>query len=319
MFNVCLIGFGNIGRRHFEALLKINFDAKIFLIDPYEHAFDNINDYNLTSSISVEFSHNYDFLPKNIDLAIIATSSDVRRKCFEQLIEKCNVKYIIFEKILFQKVEDYDYVESELNKRGIKAWVNCARREFESYQKLKKKLSESTINSINITGGNWGFGCNGIHMLDLISYLLDDQELIINKFDINNEVIESKRKGFKEFYGRFDGICLNSDTIFSICCKDSDEDLSIIIDTDSYIYIVFEKQNIILSIDKKNAININKSDYIIEFISNTTTKAVNNIYKDGLCALSGFSKSKELHLKFIKPVLEFLNEVLGETNICPIT
>ena len=319
MFNVCLIGFGNIGRRHFEALLKINFDAKIFLIDPYEHAFDNINDYNLTSSISVEFSHNYDFLPKNIDLAIIATSSDVRRKCFEQLIEKCNVKYIIFEKILFQKVEDYDYVESELNKRGIKAWVNCARREFESYQKLKKKLSESTINSINITGGNWGFGCNGIHMLDLISYLLDDQELIINKFDINNEVIESKRKGFKEFYGRFDGICLNSDTIFSICCKDSDEDLSIIIDTDSYIYIVFEKQNIILSIDKKNAININKSDYIIEFISNTTTKAVNNIYKDGLCALTGFSKSKELHLKFIKPVLEFLNEVLGETNICPIT
>ena len=197
--------------------------------------------------------------------------------------------------------------------------MNCARREFESYQKLKKKLSESTINSINITGGNWGFGCNGIHMLDLISYLLDDQELIINKFDINNEVIESKRKGFKEFYGRFDGICLNSDTIFSICCKDSDEDLSIIIDTDSYIYIVFEKQNIILSIDKKNAININKSDYIIEFISNTTTKAVNNIYKDGLCALSGFSKSKELHLKFIKPVLEFLNEVLGETNICPIT
>lgn len=319
MFNICLIGFGNIGRRHFEALLKLGFNVKVFLIDPYEHAFDNINDYNLTSNVSVEFSQNYDFLPQNIDLAIIATSSDVRRKCFEQLIEKSSVRYIIFEKVLFQRVEDYGYVEDELNKRGIKAWVNCARREFESYRELKKKLGRSTINSINIIGGNWGFGCNGIHMLDLISYLLDDQELIINKFDIINEIIESKRKGFKEFYGRFDGICLDSDTLFSVCCKDSDEDSSIIIDTYGYIYIIFEKNNILLSIDKKNPININKSDFMIEFISNTTTKVVDKIYNNGSCELAEFGKSKELHLKFINPVLEFFNRVLGETNICPIT
>lgn len=319
MFNICLIGFGNIGRRHFEALLKINFDAKIFLIDPYEHAFDNIGDYVLKPNINIEYSHGYNSLPNDVDLAIIATSSDVRRKCFEQLIKKCNVKYIIFEKVLFQRVEDYGYVEDELNKRGIKAWVNCARREFESYQELKKKLSGSTINSINIIGGNWGFGCNGIHMLDLISYLLNDQGLIINKFDIANEIIESKRKGFKEFYGRFDGICLDSDTVFSVCCKDSDEDSSMIIDTYDYIYIIFEKNNILLLVDKKNPINTNKGDFIIEFISNTTTKVVNEIYNSGSCELTEFGKSKELHLKFINPVLEFFNRVLGETNVCPIT
>ena len=319
MFNICLIGFGNIGRRHFEALLKLKFDVKIFLVDPYEQAFKNINDYSLTSNINVEFLHDYDFLPVNIDLAIIATSSSVRRMCFEKLVKKSIVKYIIFEKVLFQKIEDYDYVEDELNRRSIKAWVNCPRRLFDSYCFLRDELSRDTIESIKISGGNWGLGCNGIHMLDLISYLVYDVDLRVDIFTFGDQIFDSKRSGYKEFYGSIQGSDANNRFQFEISCDNSSDSLCITIDTVNYRYVVCEKDNVLTKTTKNTNASILKKEFSIDYVSYTTKKAVDDIICNGKCLLTSFTKSKEIHLKFIKCILDYYGNKLGDKNICPIT
>jgi hypothetical protein len=45
-----------------------------------------------------------------VDLAVIATNSDVRRSCVESLLEKSQVKNFLLEKFLFSTPEDYKVV-----------------------------------------------------------------------------------------------------------------------------------------------------------------------------------------------------------------
>lgn len=317
MFNICIIGFGNIGKRHFEALLKININANVYLIDVYELAFNNINSYNIGSNFNVKYSCDYRFLPSELDLAIIATSSDIRRDCFEKLVNSCKVRNIIFEKVLFQKVEDYNYVENELNIRGIHAWVNCARREMASYIKLKEELFGKQINNITISGGNWGLGCNGIHMLDLISYLLSDKELVIDSFAIDDLVIDSKRKGFKEIFGKIYGKSKNDDCNFEISCNNTDDSALISVETNNLIYKIYESDGMITRIDlNKSKV---ESEFLIDYVSSTSKNAISSILLNANCKLTTFKKSSELHLLFIKYIIEFFEKRGGEKGICPIT
>ena len=99
---VALIGVGSIGKRHLESLIKLKHKSDILLIDR------NLESLKFCKNTNKNIStHNFFYstqlkdLPKNIDLAIISTNSDVRREVTEQLINYTQVKYIIFEKIVF--------------------------------------------------------------------------------------------------------------------------------------------------------------------------------------------------------------------------
>ena len=45
------------------------------------------------------------------------------------------------------------------------------------------------------------FRINFVHYTDLFSYLIDSNNIIIDQFDFENEIVKSKRKNFAEFNG----------------------------------------------------------------------------------------------------------------------
>ena len=63
------------------------------------------------------------FMPAAMDIVIIATGADVRRKVIEELLEQAHVSYLLLEKVLFQRLEDYDVVASLLERKQAKAFV----------------------------------------------------------------------------------------------------------------------------------------------------------------------------------------------------
>ena len=60
----------------------------------------------------------------DIDIAIISTSSSNRAKATKVLLGYNKVKYILFEKFLFQNRKDYSEIQILLDKHSIKAWTN---------------------------------------------------------------------------------------------------------------------------------------------------------------------------------------------------
>ncbi|MDH5645508.1 MAG: dehydrogenase, partial [Candidatus Heimdallarchaeota archaeon] len=79
---IAIIGVGQIGSRHLQGLTHLSIPSKIFLVDPIEASLDvAIKRYNEIEKNNIhELIKYYEIseLPKILDLAIIATSSDIR-------------------------------------------------------------------------------------------------------------------------------------------------------------------------------------------------------------------------------------------------
>ena len=87
-FNVVLIGAGNIGSRHLQGLAKVKFPLNITVIDPFEQSLKIAEErfYQIKTKIkhSINFSQSIKNAPNQMDLAIIATSSNIRRNVIEE-------------------------------------------------------------------------------------------------------------------------------------------------------------------------------------------------------------------------------------------
>ncbi len=314
MENIAVIGIGALGRRHLQSLLELRDAYNIYGVEVNTESLLNLRE----EFKEVEFVDDIDKLPDQIEFCVISTSSNVRRTVTQQLLEHAKVRYILFEKILFQTIEDYAVVSELLKKKNCKAWVNCARREWSSYIKLKKELRGEKISTFTVSGSEWGLCCNGIHMIDLLLYLTDEADFTLAQSVFKPGIFESKRMGFKEIYGTIAGECGNG-SFFQISCTQGTE-------TPSLIMINGENKNIL--IDEGHKIYVSQrdegwewksDDFLVEFQSQLTSKVAMEILETGECKLPDFEFSKKTHIQYINMWLNEFHRQGMEGDICPIT
>lgn len=314
--NVAIIGVGALGKRHLQSMIELSEEYKIYAVEVLPEVLDDLRkEFNERINFCSAISE----LPKELEAVVIATSSNVRRVVFEKLVAHCIVKRVVFEKVLFQRVEDYVAVKKILEDNNILAWINCARREWPSYQEFKKELADANTMSITITGGEWGLGCNGIHMLDLIQYLTGSRECIIKDVNLLEGIVPSKRKGFYEVHGSVSGSCGRCETFQIVCMKDSSLPLQINITTDRVRYQISEGKGKMFVSSAENEWSMEEREFHIKFQSQLTKKVIEEIVNDNKCELPDFQESMDLHLKFIEPLLNHFERCNMEVGLCPIT
>jgi len=210
MIKIAIIGSGQIGSRHLQALSLIDRPVSIQVVDPDQNSIkmaqERFSQVQSTGNVNhIEYLKNTDELSECLDVVIVATSSNVRRSVLEKLLHYKKVQYLILEKVLFQKIEDLYFVQNLLVKKGTKSWVNCSRRMVPFYQKLKEKFNNTHILNYTVSGSKIGIGCNAIHYLDMFAYLSKQNNLKLFSNQLDKNIITSKRKGFIEFTGTLYG------------------------------------------------------------------------------------------------------------------
>ena len=315
MKNIAIIGVGALGKRHLQSMVELQDDYEIYAVEINEEA---------VKALSVEFPNvNFiktpDELPGELEAVVIATNSNIRRMLFEQLINHSNVKNIIFEKVLFQKEEDYHFVEGKLKELNINAWVNCARREWDSYKRLKKDLDSFNELHISAIGGQWGIGCNAIHILDIIEYISGCEIETIDISKLENNVFESKRKGFYEFFGTISGVAGKCKNYNISCINNSNLPFRIEITTEKSRYMIDEANNYMLVSNDASNWKWQKREFMQVYQSQMTGRVIKSIIETGTCNLPDYESSMKLHLKYILPLIDFFKANGMEENKCPIT
>ena len=322
-YNIVIIGLGQLGSRHLQSLANLDGSATIYLVDQSSESLEkaaelfrnskpsNLLELKLHTSIS---SINV----KTVDVAIVATTSLVRRAVVEELAKQCVVKYLVLEKFLFPKLEDYEAVEKILKEKNIGAWVNCTRRMYPIYKQLKEKLTTNT--AIIFSGSNWGLGCNGIHLLDLSAFLSGQKRYKLNHTLIDKEVIKSKRDGYIEFTGTITGYSNNQQSLITLTSYLQESiPFTITIQCEGKHYIIVESQKKIITIDI-NSQTITEESIVIPFQSQLTSIVVNNLLNTGTCELTEYEESKNLHYAYLDTLIKSLHENSNiETAICQIT
>jgi len=324
--NIVIIGVGGIGSRHLQALSKMTRPVNIQVVDPSQESITKaklIIENEPSSQVkNIAYYPNMGSLSKEIDVAIIAVTSGIRRKVTEELLSVSNVKNIIFEKVLFTKIEDYYIIQQLLIERNIHAWVNCARRSWEFYKSLRLLFSDVNYINITVSGKDWGLGCNSIHYLDLLAYLLDDiKEINIDISNLDKEITNSKRSKYIEFTGTLKGTMGPNKFIFISTIFDSES--KIIIESDICKCIIYETVPIgTAKISKKSKDENwyeNKVEFPIQYQSGLTNLVVQDILNTGDCVLTPYDYSLLLHIPIINAFLSKLRYESGPTDICNIT
>ncbi len=326
MKKIALIGAGQLGSRHLQALAKLDIRSKIFVIDPSAESLkiakSRFEEMAGNGKIlhDVIFSDNIETIDREIDLGIVATSSNVRLKVLDTLLTFSEVKNLILEKVLFRKVGEYEIASEMIKERGVMAWVNCTRRMWDVYKTLHKQLNEGKILSFYAYGSDWGLASNAIHILDLISYLSCREEYRINSIDINEDIFESKRKGFIEFNGSLNGT-FGEDISFSITSfKDGNFPFTVEILTEKGRYIISEGTQKKIQSLKENEWKYVEETFRVPYQSELTNAAAKNIFENSECDLTTYESSKKLHLTYIKSLNKAISKIKNEeVTECPIT
>ena len=98
----------------------MNLKKEIHILDKYEVIKKFRNKNNLDRSYKICLHDSLSSVPKNLDIIIISTNSDIRAKITQDLIKIVKTKFIIFEKFLFQKENDYKTIISKIKKRKLR-------------------------------------------------------------------------------------------------------------------------------------------------------------------------------------------------------
>jgi predicted dehydrogenase len=318
---ITLIGCGNIGSRHLQAIVKLKESITIEIVEPDLKA-QKLAKSRLNEIKYNEFKHTF-FWHKSLskiknksDLVIVATNSKGRINLIEKLLCLDHKRFII-EKIVCQSSEEYKKLLFLFKKFHAKGWVNTNRRYFNAYQTIKEKFSDSKYIQISVFAGNSGLGTNAIHYLDLFSWMVNENKIKLNGEFLENKILKNKRgPNFKEFLGTIIGFNKNSFVSLTFFPAKA-ESFIVKIYGEGRFASVDELKEQGYFMNKKGKVKINGK---FGHTSELTTKIIQDIFSKDDCLLPTLKDSSYLHKELFRIFNKHLKKTLNkDVKFCPIT
>lgn len=317
MYKAAIIGAGQLGSRHLQGLKTASLPFEIWVMDKsnesLEIAKQRYDQVDIIGEKQLHLIQSIEELPHELDYVVVATGSMPRAFLVKQLLAHTDVKYMILEKVLFPKLDDYDEIGNLIKEKGVRTWVNCARRMFGVNHEVASLLDQTPL-EMSYEGTDWGLCCNAIHLIDLFMMFTNENSYSLDTTELIPKVEESKRKGYIEFYGTLTIKTPKGSTLKLVCSKEN-------LENDTQIQI--SQGDSIIRIDEiKGVLNVNgkTSSFRLPYQSETTGTYADMLIKMGYCSLTPFELSSKYHKIFIKEMLDFYNKVSGvETDLLPIT
>lgn len=315
MKQILIIGAGQIGSRHLQGVLKSNLELEVSVVDPNPLSLIIAKSRadEIKHNKSINFLESIEFVSKKIDIAIVATNANVREKIVAELLQSITVEFLILEKVLFQDLAAYEKIGKLIQNKNVKTWVNHPRRVFEHYQEIKKHIDENNLilKSFLVTGNNWGLGCNGLHLLDICSYLSNNSRIeTINTNQLDKYILPSKREEFIEFTGRI-SVYFENNLNAEINSNNAESgSITIFIATEKDRWLIHESNKItVIHLDDKQETPLKIAEFNPQFQSNLSTFLVQDLITLKSCKLPTYKEACKIHKPFIKALLNFQNEI----------
>lgn len=300
--SIAVVGVGGIGRRHLEALAKARNNLRIFVIDPNSNslAFAQYHASTVFKTLAaMTFHNNAEALPEELDLAIIATTADVRRRALETLLSRSRPRYLVLEKPLFQEIGDYEAVAKRLDAGGVTAWVNCPRRMWPQYVQLRDQLAGSLDLTMHVvTGPGTGLGSNAIHMIDLLAFLSRDSEIEVDASRLHAYQGPTKRNSV-EFTGTLIVTTRTGATLFYTAFSQGSNPLRLSVEAPGFRLLFEEFAYEAQRSDAAGGWKWQTNNAGPIFQSSLTNLVADQLIEQGICGLTPYSESAALHLPMV--------------------
>ena len=323
-FNVLIIGSGNIGKHHLTGISSLS-NTNIFVVEKNKKIIKKLKS-NKKFFKKVNFYEKIINFKKNIDLVILATTSNERLKIINEVIKKNKIKYFIVEKVVAQTYAEFDKMQKLFKKNSIQNFINFPRRYYKIYDYVKKNIvtSNKKKNKISIIkyGRNWNLGSNIFHFIDLFCYLTNNYKIKIMENNLEKTLFFSKRKGFKEFHGSIKIKNSNGDTLLSEDHKNntiSNNMNMVCIEFKNKTFVVLEFINLLIELNSKKKGSLKYKYFKTPKQSYLTKTIVKNLIKKTQCDLPSFKETENYHKTMLNFFLKFVKKINKNIRTVPIT
>lgn len=318
MYNIAIIGVGQLGSRHLQGLKLASSSLNITVLDSNTESIKISKErYDAIPPIgekTVKYITTFDDIPSHLDLAIVATGSKPRAAIVKMLLKHAKVRYLILEKVLFPILDDYDEIASLLKSEQVRCWVNCPRRMYGMYKQIKEMVDSSKPIIMSYANENWGLCCNAIHMLDTFMFLNNADSYMMDITGLHNQLERSKRDGYIEMIGTIHFETHQGHKLTLISENNYTGFMGMRINNGDNTFMIDEVQN-------EWSLNGSLYQYRIPYQSQLTGLLVDEILISGGCSLPSYDISSSYHKLFIGTLLHKYNEIISDFNnkLLPIT
>jgi hypothetical protein len=204
MKKIALIGLGNLGKHYMSGLSKIKFKKEFFFIDTSAKNLNSAKkiwlDICNKNFFLCHFGKKLNILPKNLDLVIIATTTNARLKIIKNLINSSKIRYWIVEKPIATDIDSLNKIYKYL--KNQKVFINISRVYSKNYLYIKKKIETKKNLKLKVDGSCWNLASNAIHFIYIYFWLTNSFKKKKLSFILDVKLsYETKRKNFFDFYG----------------------------------------------------------------------------------------------------------------------
>lgn len=316
---ILLVGAGALGSRHLQSMCALP-ALEIFVIEPDVHSRQRCLQLpQIASYPHIKWYSSIAELPcKSFDVVILACSAAPRFEMAMSVLAECKVRYMILEKVVFQQTAHFSLLAQAIEASRCKVFVNCPRRLYPFYQKLRPQLNSPALH-MAVRGSNWGLACNSIHFIDLMQWFSGGNDCRVDVSELE-EIFPSKRLGYSEINGRLKVFWSNGSSLILDCQWRDAKPVEFEIEIrqqDKYLNIDELKQSFRLT-DSEHSENLTLDR--MPFQSELTAKVIADLLlKDG-CELTPYAESMQQHLAFLQPLSAWFAGKNPElSGICPIT
>lgn len=326
-YKVLLIGCGQLGSRHLQAVASLKEVGEICVVDPNaasiglgKERLKQIPDLNSNIIFSWHQKLNENCLGG--DLCVIATQARIRPQVFKKVATEYGYKKFLIEKIVSQSIEEYEDMLSFSEDKEVSTWVNCKARTFGIHKYIKSRLRPSEQITFSAIGGNHGLANNGIHEVDLFVFHDGAVNLYRSGSEID-EVLHSSKRGSQ--------ICDLSGSLYGYSDKGSKFMVSFAASHVSPDHITINSPSCRFIVDhfQKFAYeSYPESDWVWRKIpineewqvSHMTKEFASRILEEDNCELPTLRDCYPAHKFILRELLPHFNRLLNrQDNYCPIT
>jgi len=324
MLKLAVIGAGQLGSRHLQAIALLDRPAMVTVLDPSDASIATARerfDQVTAREVNARFITSFDDLPRELDVAVVATGADARLSALQNLFRHSRVRTALLEKVLFQRLEDYASAEALLGQVGTRAWVNCAQRFWPFFRELRPRTLGASNVHIAASGANWGLGCNAIHNLDLLSYMTGTAEMRLESA-LDPGTIPSKRNGFLEFTGTLYAFSDGGNRVIQTSYRSGDAPFFFEVRTADFHAIWKVGEPVMRLAEHSHGWTWRELPVTMPYQSQLTHKVIEQILDEGRSDLPEYAESAAAHVAMLRVFLQHMAAASGENKLpacCPIT
>lgn len=327
-FHVLIVGCGDLGSRHLQAIAGLSQIGSIEVVDPnpasLETARNRLKDVRWTSNTlpEIRWATSLNEAGKKADLCILATKADVRLGVIQEMIENFQISKFLLEKVVVQSVEDYQSLLEWIQKRSLSMWVNCKARGYVFHKRICSQLNPEEPIQYSVIGGNHGLANNGVHAADLFTFLDRSEQLDYLGGHVDSVLHSSKRgKNFFDLSGTLYGSTPKGSHFALSFSKDSGVFPVFSLVSRNYRAIVDELTQTLWESTLDSGWGWNQVSYNENLLVSHMTKTFAlDILERGNCELPTVQECFPAHQFILKALLPHFNRLMGRSaGASPVT